>query len=189
MEHRYLQLHDIETRSDNDTDDLYVEGMFAVYGDIYEVWEGATESIAPGAFKNSINGDVRALYNHNADIVLGRTTNGTLELRDTDQGLWGRIKINKKDSDAMNVYERIARGDISGCSFGFNIRSQEETISDDGKIHWTLTDIDPLFEISPVCFPAYTATTVESRGKDVEQIKKRMGEAWKSKMLKRLKGE
>ena len=189
MEQRYLQLHDIETRSDENTDDLYLEGLFATYGDVYQVWDGATESIAPGAFRNSINGDIRALFNHNDDIVLGRTTNGTLELRDTDKGLWGRIKINKKDTDAMNVYERIARGDITGCSFGFNIRSQEETITEDGKIHWTLTDIDPLYEVSPCVFPAYESTSIASRGKDVEQIKARMHEAWKSKMLKRLKGE
>ena len=189
MEQRYLKLHDIQTRNDADTDDLYLEGYFAVFGELYEVWPGATESIAPGAFTNSINGDVRALFNHNDDLVLGRTSNGTLELRQDDKGLWGRIKINKKDSDAMNAYERVARGDITGCSFGFNVKSQEETISENGSIHWTLTEIDPLFEVSPCVFPAYEATSISSRGKDVEQIKKRMSEAWKSKMLKRLKGE
>ena len=189
MEQRYLKLEGLKTRNDEQNDDLYLEGYFAVFGSVYEVWPGATESIAPGAFTNSINGDVRALYNHNQDLVLGRTSNGTLELRQDDKGLWGRIKINKNDSDAMNAYERIARGDITGCSFGFDVKAQEEVISDNGSIHWTLTEIDPLFEISPCVFPAYEATSISSRGKDVEQIKKRMSEAWKSKMLKRLKGE
>ena len=188
MEYRYYQLQDVQVRNDTD-DDLYLEGYFARFNENYEVWKGATESIAPGAFTNSVNQDVRALFNHNDDLILGRTSNGTLELKQDDKGLWGKIKINKKDSDAMNAYERIARGDITGCSFGFGIKSQEETISDDGSIHWTLTEIDPLVEVSPCTFPAYQATSISSRGKDVEQIKKRMSEAWKSKMLNRLKGE
>lgn len=189
MEQRYLQMHDLQSRADDNGEDIYLEGYFSVFNENYTVWPGATESIAPGAFSNSMNGDVRALYNHNHDLILGRTSNGTLELKQDDVGLWGRIKINRKDTDAMNAYERIMRGDITGCSFGFDIKSQEETISDDGSIHWTLTEIDPLFEVSPCVFPAYEATSISSRGKDVEQIKKRMAEAWKSKMLKRLKGE
>ena len=68
MENRYLQMHDMQTR--NESDDLYLEGYFAVYGDVYQVWDGATESIAPGAFNDSIHGDVRALYNHNDDLIL-----------------------------------------------------------------------------------------------------------------------
>ena len=79
MEQRMLKMHDMQTRSD-DNDDLYVEGYFAVYGDIYNVWEGATESIAPGAFNESISGDVRALYNHDDSLILGRTSAGTGDL-------------------------------------------------------------------------------------------------------------
>ena len=129
MEQRYLKMHDIETRQDENSNDLYIEGYFSVFDEVYEVWDGATESIRQGAFTDSINGDIRALYNHNTDVILGRTSAGTLELRQDDKGLWGRIKLNKKDTEAVNVYERIARGDITGCSFGFDIEKEERTAS------------------------------------------------------------
>lgn len=187
MEQRYLRMHDIKTRSADDHP--VIEGYFARFDDIYEVWHGATESIAPGAFGDSVNGDVRALYNHNQDLILGRRSAGTLELKEDDKGLWGRITINPKDSDAMNVYERIARGDITGCSFGFNIVSERTDISPDGLIHWTIEKIDPLYEVSPCVFPAYEATNVEARGRDMANIKKRELESVKAKMLAQLKGE
>ncbi len=189
MVQRYLQMHDIETRSDENSNDLYVEGYFSVFNEIYNVWDGATESIRQGAFTDSINGDVRALYNHNTDVVLGRTTNGTLELRQDDKGLWGRIKLNKKDTEAVNVYERIARGDITGCSFGFDIEKEERTINEDGTVHFEITKVNPLWEVSPCVFPAYEATRIEARGKDVENIKKREHEVWVEKLKQRLKGE
>lgn len=189
MEQRFIKWHDIQTRSDNDTNELYIEGYFSVFDEIYQVWEGVTESIAPHAFDNSINGDVRALYNHNTDVILGRTSSGTLELRQDDKGLWGKIKLNQKDTEAMNVYERIARGDISGCSFGFDIKSEERTVSDDGSVHYTIKEVEPLYEVSPCVFPAYEATHVEARHLGEENIKKRSLDEWKLQMKKRVKGE
>ena len=185
---RFFEIKDIETRSDSD-DNLHLRGRFAVYNSDYEVWPGATESIAPGAFRNTLNGDIRALYNHNDDIVLGRTSAGTLSVEDRSDGLWGDIIVNRKDSDAMNAYERVARGDVTGCSMGFVIKSQEEEFRDDGTIHWTITEIDPLFEISLCTFPAYEATHVEARGKDVDAVNRRKLEFRKKEILKRLKGE
>ena len=123
MEHRYIPMEHMETREDGE--DLYIEGYFAVFNSTYELWPGATESIAPGAFDDSVSDDVRALYNHNTDIVLGRTSAGTMEIRQDSHGLWGRVKLNRADTDAMNAYARIARGDITGCSFGFDIAAQE----------------------------------------------------------------
>lgn len=188
MEQRYLQMHNIETRSD-DSDDLFIEGYFSVFNEVYNVWDGVTESIAPGAFTNSLNGDVRALYNHNTDLIMGRTSANTLELRQDDVGLWGRIKLNKKDTDAVNAYERIARGDITGCSFGFDIKSEERTVSDDGSVHYTIKEVEPLYEVSPCVFPAYEATHVEARGLNEENIKKRSLDEWKANMKQRIKGE
>lgn len=189
MEQRYLSWHDIQTRSDENTEDLFIEGYFSVFNEIYNVWDGVTESIAPGAFTDSMNADVRALYNHNDDLILGRTTNGTLELRQDDHGLWGRIKLNRKDSDAVNAYERIARGDITGCSFGFDIEEETRTVSDDGSVHYTINKVNPLWEISPCVFPAYEATHVEARHLGEENIKKRMHEEWVLRMKSKLKGE
>lgn len=186
MEQRYLRMHDIQTREDESANPQ-IEGYFAVFGDIYEVWPGATESIAPGAFTESISQDVRALYNHNADIVLGRASAGTLQLREDSHGLWGSIRINREDSDAMNVYQRIKRGDITGCSFGFDIEKESTDIREDGSVHFTIEKVNPLYEVSPCVFPAYEATKVSARGDDLEQIRKRKLQAWRDQMIERLR--
>ena len=187
MEHRFLNMERMETREDGN--DLYLEGYFAVFGKTYEIFPGGTETIAPGAFSEAIGGDVRALYNHNHDIVLGRTTANTLELFEDSTGLRGRIKINREDSEAMDAYARIKRGDITGCSFGFDIEGQETRYGDDGSVSWTLTKINPLYEVSPCTFPAYADTSIEARKKDYEAHKKERRKIWKNKMLKKLKGE
>lgn len=187
MDKRYLNIHDLRT-SDEDNNPV-IEGYFAVFGDIYEVWDGATESIAPGAFDESISGDVRSLYNHNDDLVLGRTSAGTMELRQDSHGLWGRVKINTNDTEAMNAYERIKRGDITGCSFGFNIAEETTEVRDDGTVHWTITKVNPLYEISPCAFPAYEATHVSARKKNLDDIAKRKLELRKIEIRKKLKGE
>lgn len=189
MERRYLPMENIETRNESDTGDLFLEGYFAVFNSDYKVWQGATESIAPGAFEESITGDVRALYNHDDNLILGRTSAGTLELKEDSHGLWGRIKMNRNDSDAMNAYERIKRGDITGCSFGFNIEQEETEYREDGSVHWTIKKVNPLWEISPTTFPAYEATNVSARGKQLDEMRQRKFELRKHNMLKRLKGE
>ena len=186
MEQRYLRMHDIQTREDESANPQ-LEGYFAVFGDVYDVWPGATESIAPGAFADSISQDVRALYNHNPDIVLGRSSAGTLQLREDSHGLWGSIRINREDSDAMNVYQRIKRGDITGCSFGFDIEKESRDVHSDGTVHYTIEKVNPLYEISPCVFPAYEATKVSARGKDLEQIRKRKIQAWRDQMIERLR--
>lgn len=187
MDKRYINIQELRT-SDEDNNPV-IEGYFAVFGDIYEVWDGATESIAPGAFDESISGDVRSLYNHNDDLVLGRTSAGTMELRQDSHGLWGRVKINTNDTEAMNAYERIKRGDITGCSFGFNIAEENTEIRDDGTVHWTITKVNPLYEISPCTFPAYEATHVSARKKNLDDIAKRKLELRKIEIRKKLKGE
>lgn len=187
MENRYYQMHDIKTRSEDESGERIVEGYFAVFDEIYTVWPGVTESIRAGAFDESISQDVRALYNHNTDQILGRVSAGTLTLKQDSHGLWGQIKINSKDTEAVNVYERIARGDITGCSFGFEIESEERDIHEDGSVHYTITKVNPLFEVSPCVFPAYEATNISSRGRDLDEIKKRSLQAWKDQMVERLK--
>ena len=186
MEQRYIPFKEVTTRSTEDGSPI-LEGYFVRYDDVYDVAPGATESIAPGAFTDSIHGDVRALYNHNTDVVLGRTSAGTLQLEDRSEGLWGRITVNPKDSQAMNVYERIARGDIDGCSFGFDIEKQSTDVREDGSVHWTIEKVNPLYEVSPVAFPAYEATSIHARDKDLEEIRSRQAEAWRERMKARLK--
>lgn len=171
-----------------DGEDLIIEGYFAVFDSNYEIAPGLSESIAPGAFDKTISGDIRALVNHDTTLVLGRTKVKTLELRVDAHGLWGKIIINPNDVDAMNLYERVKRGDVDQCSFGFDIVSEDTDFRDDGSIHWTIREVI-LYEVSCCTFPAYEQTNISAREKQAEDIKKREHEAWKCSMQKKLKGE
>ena len=168
--------------------DLSIEGYFSVFNSIYELWPGATESVAPGAFSETLGNDIRALVNHNDTLVLGRNKAGTLELREDSHGLWGKIKVNPNDSDAMNLYERVKRGDVNQCSFGFMIESEETEFREDGSIHWTIRKVK-LFEVSVCTFPAYEATEVSARKADYEEIQKRKTEKWRAEMHAKLNKE
>lgn len=174
-----------QTREDGE--DLIIEGYFAVFNSDYDIDAGMSESIKPGAFASSMGKDIRALVNHDTTLVLGRTSAHTLELHEDDHGLFGRVRINRKDTDATNLYERVKRGDVSGCSFGFFPISEETDFREDGSVHWTITDLD-LFEVSACTFPAYQATNISARSKDLEDLKKRKMEAWKAQMMSKLKG-
>ena len=111
-----------KTREDGEV--KRIEGYFAVFNSVYEITPDMTESVAAGAFSKTLDGDVRALIDHETMYVLGRNQAGTLELREDDKGLWGSILINPNDQDAMNLYSRVERGDVNQCSFGFEILSE-----------------------------------------------------------------
>ena len=177
---------EFQTREENDQ--RIIEGYFAVYDSVYQIDTDMSESIAPGAFSSSISGDVRALINHNTTLVLGRTVPHTLEIKDDARGLWGRIVVNPKDSDAVNAYERVKRGDVSQCSIGFDVVKEDTEIREDGSIHWTIRDVK-LWEVSICTFPAYEETNISARAKERDEIKRRGLEAWKTRTIKKLKGE
>ena len=165
----------------------YIEGMFAVFGAIYEIAPGLTESIAPGAFAEAINGDVRCLTDHDTRLVLGRTTAGTFELRETEEGLWGRALINPKDQDAVNTKARVDRKDVTQASFGFDILDEAAEKREDGSVHWTIKKVK-LYECSVCTFPAYKETNILARKQDLETIRMRSLQAWRAERLKRLEG-
>ena len=166
---------------------LYIEGYFAVFGSEYRMWENAIETIDEDAFNETVDGDVRALVNQDSTLVLGRTTAGTLTLRVDRTGLWGSILINQSDQDAMNLYERVKRGDVSQCSFGFDILDQSTEVMENGTTVWRLKKVE-LYEVSVVTFPAYEDTSVIARKKDYEELQKRKKELWQKEMIQRLKG-
>ena len=164
-----------------DDENPTIEGYFAVFNSLYEIAPGMTESVKPGAFSRSLAGDIRALTNHDTTLVLGRTKAHTLELREDEHGLWGKISINPKDADAMNLYERVRRGDVDQCSFGFEIVGEETDFRDDGSVHWTITDVN-LFEVSACTFPAYQETNIAARSAERDAHKSRELLAWKTKL-------
>lgn len=186
------QLRSVPTKFEairaDESGDLYIEGYFSVFGGIYELWPGATESVAPGAFADTLGGDIRALVDHETRLVLGRCKAGTLELREDAHGLWGRVKVNQADTDAMNLYSRVQRGDVDQCSFGFDILEEDTEYREDGTVHWTIRKIR-LYEVSVVTFPAYEDTGVAARKRDFEEIEKRKLTAWRDSMRKRVKEE
>lgn len=174
-----------ETREAEDGS-LHITGYFAVFNSNYEIAPGLSESVAPGAFLSSLNGDVRALTNHDTRLVLGRTTAGTLRLKEDEIGLFGDITINPDDSDAMNTRARVLRGDVNQCSFGFFLRDEEPTSGEDGSIHWTIRDVE-LFEVSVCTFPAYEKTNISARSAEAAEIRARETEAWKIRLKERMK--
>ncbi|MFM1525263.1 MULTISPECIES: HK97 family phage prohead protease [Helcococcus] len=177
----------LEIRADTD-EDLVIEGYFALFDDETELWNGYFEKINRSAFDKTLKGepDIRALFDHDTAKILGRTKNNTLVLRVDKKGLFGRIKINRNDTEAMNLYERVKRGDIDQCSFGFSILDQDVREGNNGSYHVEIRDLE-LFEVSVVTFPAYSNTSVSARKKDFENQKKNNHEAWKKRMKEKLK--
>nr|DAQ81462.1 MAG TPA: prohead serine protease [Caudoviricetes sp.]DAU79045.1 MAG TPA: prohead serine protease [Caudoviricetes sp.] len=175
-----------DTREENDV--LYIEGYFSVFNTNYDLWPGASESVAPGAFSKTLGGDIRALIDHETRLVLGRNKAGTLELKEDSHGLWGRVSINRNDQDAMNLYERVKRRDVDQCSFGFEIVKEDTEIREDGSVHWTIREVK-LYEVSVVTFPAYEETSVSARKKEFADIQRRKTEAWRETMQKKIRSE
>lgn len=175
-----------EFRAMEENEERVIEGYFAVFDGTYELWPGATESIDRNAFDGELDGDVRALIDHDTRLVLGRTIAGTLTLRVDTHGLWGRIVINPDDQDAVNLYARVKRGDVSQCSFGFEILDEERTINEStGDVHWLIKKVK-LYEVSVCTFPAYQSTSVSARADEMAQVKKRQFENWKENLKARL---
>ncbi len=167
--------------------EMYISGYFAVFNSEYEMWPGAVESIADTAFDGALADDIRCLIDHETRLVLGRNKAGTLTLKVDARGLWGETRVNPKDQDAVNLYERVKRGDVDQCSFGFDILDEEFEDRGD-SVKWTIKKVK-LYEVSVVTFPAYEETSVSARKRQLGEIKKRSIEAWKQRTLKRLKGE
>lgn len=144
-----------------------IEGYAAVFNQLSEDLGGFRETIMPGAFRDCLatKPDVRALVNHDANLVLGRTTAKTLALDEDDTGL--RFSCNLPDTQAArDLLTSIKRGDISQCSFGFYVRKQKFAEEDDGEGNSSLIRelhaVD-LFDVSAVTFPAYPQTSLDVR--------------------------
>lgn len=177
---------EFQTRAD-ESGGMFISGYFSVFNSVYEIWPGATESISETAFDGALSDDIRCLIDHETRLVLGRNKAGTLTLKTDSRGLWGEVRINPADQDAVNLYERVKRGDVDQCSFGFDILDEE--FEDWGStVHWTIKKVK-LYEVSVVTFPAYEDTSVTARKVQYEEMKKRSLDLWKSRITGKLKGE
>ena len=156
-----------QTRKE-DSGDLILSGYFIKFDEETELWPGYCEVIKRAGVEKAItDADIRALFNHDDSLVLGRTGNGTLTLGVDDVGLFGDIIINKDDPQAVGAYARVKRGDVIGCSFGFIPIKIETEEREDGSYLDTILDLE-IFEVSPCTFPAYSQTEIAARQKDFE---------------------
>jgi len=127
-----------------------------LYGEFYE-------KIAQGAFARSLKENtIKALWNHNRDMVLGSSKSGTLRLEEDDIGL--RIEVDLPNNTwGHDAYESVQRGDVDGVSFGFYVRKHDVVyLPDEDVYERTLLDVE-LFEVSPTGFPAYQDSEIEAR--------------------------
>jgi uncharacterized protein len=156
-----------ELRVKRDGDELpKIEGYAAVFDKDSENM-GFIERIAPGAFKNALKkSDVRALFNHDSNIILGRMSAGTLVLKEDKKGLF--MSVTPPDTQLVRdmVLTPIERGDITQQSFGFNIKTDEWKDLDKETPRRTITEVNEIYDVSPVTFPAYPDTEVALRSLD-----------------------
>lgn len=145
-----------------------ITGYAAVFNKMSEDLGGFREKIKPGAFKKAIGkSDVRGLFNHDSNYVLGRQSNDTLSIKEDKNGLW--MEIEPPDTQIIRdlVLAPIKRGDIREQSFGFIVKKDEwknmDGEKEDEPATRTIVEVDELFDVSPVTFPAYPDTSVALR--------------------------
>lgn len=155
---RVFPFEGVEIRAEDGAKPM-IRGHAAVFNKKSENLGGFREVILPGAFKKVLEDDVRALWNHNADNVLGRSKAGTLRLSEDARGL--AVEIDPPDS-AIRELEAIRRGDVDQMSFAFQVDEDREE-KHGGEILRTIVSVKRLLDVSPVTYPAYRQTDVAVR--------------------------
>lgn len=159
LERRFCDNHQLHLATRAEGDQPLITGYAAVFDTLsVQLW-GFREKIAPGAFTSSLGDDIRALWNHDTGIVMGRSKSGTLRLAEDATGL--RIE-NDPPTAAAHQLESIERGDVDQMSFGFRTLEDSWDEDEEGQLIRTLLKVK-LYEVSFVTFPAYPATSVQLR--------------------------
>lgn len=175
MERRSWPLERLEIRA-GEGSPAVVEGYAAVFNQFSVDLGGWRERIAPGAFERSLAAnDIRALWDHNSQYVLGRNRAKTLELTEDEHGLAVRAQP-PATTWAGDLLESMRRGDVNQMSFGFIVRQDEWIEDPDVGIVRVLRDVD-LFDVSVVTYPAYPQTTAEARARAMSYQKQQPGPA------------
>jgi HK97 family phage prohead protease len=163
QESRSLPMTQAELRIEGGDDDKKIVGYASVFydgteGTEYALWEDMKERIMPGTFDDALSNpdDVRGLFNHDPNQILGRTAAGTLTLSVDTKGLFYEIEPGDTTT-ARDVIESIRRGDVDGSSFAFRVLD-EELKKEDGKYVREITRVG-LYDVGPVTYPAYAAAT------------------------------
>ncbi len=146
------RLFEIETRME-EGETVKVVGHASVYNTMSEDLGGFREIIAPGAFDNVLENDVRALINHDGNLILARTTSGTLALSTDEKGLRYEFEM-PETSYGKDLAVSMKRGDITQSSFAFTV-ADDSWETRDGMDVRTINKVKRLFDVSPVTYPAY----------------------------------
>ncbi|OXS67514.1 peptidase U35 [Lysinibacillus sp. KCTC 33748] len=165
---RTLDIQGLQTRSQGDSESNVIEGYAAVFNSPTDIGGTFTEVIEPGAFAEAIvsNEDIRALFNHDWNNVLGRTKSGTLRLSEDAKGLKFEVDL-PNTTLARDLSESLKRGDISQCSFGFIPTGESWDWEPEIPVR-TINSVE-LHEISVVSIPAYEDTEVSLRSKEANK--------------------
>lgn len=168
IERRFVEVADLAVRAADGDQPPMIVGHAAVFNQTADLGY-FKERVAPGTFRQTIQeDDIRALWNHNEDHVLGRNRAGTLSLEEDSTGL--AVRIMPPDTQmSRDLMVSMKRGDVSQMSFGFRRRSHIITQDADGNVTRTLTDVK-LFDVSPVAFPAYTGTDASVRSAQLAEL-------------------
>ena len=146
------RLFDIETRME-EGETMNVVGHASVYNTMSEDLGGFREIIAPGAFDDVLENDVRALINHDGNLILARTTSGTLKLSTDEKGLKYEFDM-PETSYGKDLAISMKRGDVTQSSFAFTVENDNWETKDGMDVR-TITKVKRLFDVSPVTYPAY----------------------------------
>lgn len=179
LEVRTIGVEGSQTRAVGDDQELRIEGLSSVYevrttiSGWFMDWD---EEVARGAWGNTITqkaksdvDDIRCMYNHDINCLLGRQANGTLNLEDRDEGLFYSVLINPDDPQAKSVHAKVLRGDVKGASVWFRVISDQWTEpTEQNGLERPLRRIleGELFENGPVAWPAFTQTSATARSMD-----------------------
>jgi uncharacterized protein len=170
VEHRFLPK--AEVRAAQKDGKPIISGMGAVFGEYADLGY-FVEIIEPGFFDEVLESDVRGLFNHDMNQVLGRTGAGTMRIAQTETGLDYEIEINPDDPQALSTYSKCKRGDVSQSSFTFTVKNTNRGDDANGDEWYVLGDkvvrrlkkggCRMLYDTGPVTFPAYEQTSAAAR--------------------------
>ena len=166
VERRVIRAPSLELRAAANTPPK-LGGYAALFNSASDDLGGFTEVISPGAFRNAIpKSDIRALFNHDPNYVLGRNKAGTLSVSEDKRGL--AIEVEPPDIGwVRDLLVSVARGDIDQMSFGFRVAPNgDEWVITDDTVTRTISEVDELFDVSVVTYPAYPDTDVAVRSMD-----------------------
>jgi HK97 family phage prohead protease len=175
-----------EVRVDSTGDKPVIRGYAAVFNQLSEDLGGFREQLATGAFTDALAGsDVRALINHDPNLVLGRNKAGTLAMREDASGLYAEI-MPPDTQAARDLVALMERGDVSQMSFAFTVAKEDQTWTREGTGPWlrTIKRVSQLYDVSVVTYPAYSQTSAAVRAlQEQTQAEQAMADAQAAEAL------